>query len=271
MNSDLGIQIFNPLFDPPPADLMLGNAPLALVITQVRFAPVAKMDDETYIADFQDRIRKHYPMFSYERVAFSPVFLQAMNAGEPAPSQVFWRMFSVDGTWRVILTRDFLALETTAYSNRADFLERWTAILEAFNTSFRDITGTRFGLRYLNRINGEELTRLDQLVRPEALAITSLLGTPDVALSEARYSVPEGRIHARWGHLPANATHDPSIMPVSEPTWIMDTDLSIEQIPLDLSKIGDLAGRFSARGYGFFHWMMTNKFRSEHALKAGAV
>ena len=128
----------------------------------------------------------------------------------------------------------------------------------------------RFGLRYLNRIHGDELSRLNQLVRPEALGLIAALGQPDVAITEVRYPVPEGHIHARWGFIPANGTHDPSIMPSSVPSWILDTDLSIEQVPLDLSQIGELAKRFSARGYSFFHWMMTDAFRAEHSLEDGS-
>lgn len=260
---------YNPLRDEPFSDLRLVNAPLVFVITQVRFAPVAKMDDQAYIADFQDRIRKHYPLFTSEQVSLPPLFQQAMAPGSSIPSQMFWRLHSLDGAWRVILTRDFLALETSAYSTRDDFLARWTTVLDAFNASFRDITGIRFGLRYLNRIQGEELSRLDQLVRPEALGLIAVLGQPDVAVTEVRYPVPEGQIHARWGFIPANASHDPSIMPSPEPSWILDMDLSIEQVPLDLSRIGELAKRFSARGYSFFHWMMTDTFRAEHSQEDG--
>lgn len=261
---------YNPLRDEPLADLRLVNAPLVFVITQVRFAPVAKMDDPTYIADFQDRIRKHYPLFSSEQVSLPSLFQQAMAPGSSIPSQMFWRMHSLDGAWRVILTRDFLALETNAYTTRDDFLARWSTILDAFNASFRDITGTRFGLRYLNRIQGDEFSRLEQLVRPEALGLISVLGQPNVAITEVRYPVLEGQIHARWGFIPANATHDPSIMPSPMQSWILDTDLSLEQVPLDLSQIGELAKRFSARGYSFFHWMMTDAFRAEHSQKDGS-
>jgi len=262
MSKDHGLPGFNPLQDVPPQDSKLVSSPLEMVVTQLRFAPVPKMDEQAFIANFQDRLRKNYPLFAMEHPNLQ-LALPGMNGGEVTAFSVFWRMLSIESKWRVSLTRDFLALETVAYGGREDFLLRWTEILEAFNASFENITATRFGLRYLNRIKGEELQRLPTLVQREALGIVTSLGTPDVAITDVLYPVPEGKIHARWGHLPAGTTHDPSFLACAEANWILDMDLSIERVPLDMAEIGDLAKRFSERAYGFFHWMMTDQFRTE--------
>lgn len=253
---------FNPLQDEPPQDIKLAASPLEMVVTQLRFAPIPKMDDQAFIVDFQDKIRKVYPLFAMETPSLQ-IAIQGVNVRDSLTQPVFWRMMSIDNQWRVSLTRDFLALETLAYESRADFLSRWAVVLEAFKSSFHDITATRFGLRYLNRIKGEELSRLPDLISPEALGTLLHFGEPDVAITDVRYSIPGGKIHARWGHLPGSATHDPSFLPCPEPSWILDMDLSVERVPLDLNDIEELATRFSERSYSFFHWMMTDRFRSE--------
>lgn len=265
MNSDLGVQNFNPLSDPAPEPLQLSRAPLPIVLTQLRFLPVAKMESQEYIAGFQERVRKEYPRFSSEQVLL-PVAVQ-IGSGVSQPSlRTFWRMASFDNKWVLTLTQDFLTLETTAYTHRADFVGRWTAIIDAFKQSFSDISAIRYGLRYVNRIDDPALMgRIQELVQPQALGIVSQLPGADkaeVSMSETLFSVPEGKMRVKWGILPGNVTHEPSILPSPRRSWILDYDLFLENstVPLDLGAIPGMASRFSERGYAMFRWMVKDSF-----------
>ncbi len=262
MNSDLDVQNSNPLVDPPPQSVQLKGAPLPIVLTQLRFFPVANMESQGYIAGFQEAVRKDYPRFSSEKLEVS--FQIPFGSSSSIPTaRTFWRMASFDSKWILTLTQDFLTLETTDYKHRDDFVARWGAIVAAFNSSFSNITVTRLGLRYVNRVDDPTLiARLPEIVKPQALGVAALLPGPDVSMSEALYAVPEGKMRVRWGILPANAIHDPSIQPSPNPSWILDYDIFQEptELPLDLSTIQEVTARFSERGYAMFRWMVKDSF-----------
>ena len=271
MNSDPGVQNFNPLLDPPPADVKLRSAPLALVVTQLRFASIGKIEDRAYIASFQELVRKDYPLLGEDKISFT-VNLGMPVAPTPSNTRTRWHMTSIDGAWRLILTQDFIALETSKYHTRQDFLGRWGRILKAFRDCFQDVTGLRFGLRYLNRVSDPGLlARLPELVRKEALGIASILPHPPASITETHYSVPEGMMLARWGFLHPGATHDASISPVALPSWVLDYDLYEDREQtgnvVDLESIGAKAEAFSLRGYAFFRWMVTDEFLSAHGAE----
>lgn len=263
MNSDLGIQNYNPLVDPPPAEVKLVRAPLFLVVTQFRFAPIIKIEDPSYIASFQEQVRGEYPMLAREQLNLN------LPLGDGAPSmnniRTTWRMTSIDGAWRLILSQDFVALETIAYLSRADFLERWKRILGAFAENIHGVAGLRYGLRYVNRIEGSDLVgRIPELVRKEALGVASLLPPAGVSLTESVFKVAEGAMLARWGFLPANTTHDMAIAATPNPSWVLDYDLFVDGIqsgvPLGIDDVLRKANEFCHRGYAFFRWMTTPSF-----------
>jgi uncharacterized protein (TIGR04255 family) len=223
------------------------------------------MENQAYIAGFQESVRKDYPRFSSESMGLS--FAIQMGVGVTQPTlRTFWRMASFDSKWVLTLTQDFLTLETTAYIHRDDFVKRWAAIIDAFQRSFTDITVVRYGLRYVNRIDDPALMdRIKELVNPAALGIISQLPgaeRAEVSMSEAVFSVPEGKMRVKWGILPANAMHDPSIQPSTKRSWILDYDIFQESSPspLELEAVKDVAPRFAERGYAMFRWMVEDAF-----------
>ncbi len=263
MNSDLVVQNINPLVDPPPPEVTLTRAPLSLVVTQFRFAPIIKIEEQSYIASFQEQVRGEYPLFAREQINLT---LAIGDVPQPVNNiRTIWRMTSIDGTWRLILSQEFVALETTAYLSRADFLERWRRILGAFAANFHGVAGLRYGLRYVNRIEGRDLVaRIPELVRKEALGVVSLLPPAGLSLTETVFKVAEGSMLARWGFLPANTTHDMAIAATSNPSWVLDYDLFVDGIQsgatLGIDDVLRKADEFCHRGYAFFRWMTTPAF-----------
>src|SRR5262249_53345171 len=111
----------DPLVAPPPAEVPLANAPLVRVIAQVRFPLVVAVEQREFIAPFQEAVRAKYPVLRQEQtqgVLLSPAGVASV------PAQTAWRFSDIEGHWRVSLTPDFLALETTSYTSRSDFLSR---------------------------------------------------------------------------------------------------------------------------------------------------
>ena len=54
-------------FGPSVQEVPLARAPLVNVIAQVRFPAVMKIEDSAFVANFQEAIRKDYPILRPER------------------------------------------------------------------------------------------------------------------------------------------------------------------------------------------------------------
>ena len=161
---------FDPFVDPLPHEVPLPNAPLERVIAQVRFPQVLSISKREFVASFQEAIREQYPVLQVEQtqeVMFGP------QGTMPTPPQVIWRLLAADEKWRVSLALDFLAIETTSYESRTDFLNRFSFVLAALETHVRPKIMQRLGMRYIDRVSGEPFTEIRRLVRSEVLGVSA--------------------------------------------------------------------------------------------------
>lgn len=255
--------IENPLTGSPPAEVPLPNAPLVRVIAQVRFPLVTAVGNRDFLAPFQEAIRSEYPILRSEQ-SRSVVFGQ--EGAMDTRSSTLWRFHDKNSEWRVTLTPEFLALETSHYSSRADFLDRLRRVLGALESHVNPQLIDRLGVRYIDRIAGAALENLPALLRPEVCGIQS---TPLAlhalhSLSEVLLEIPEedARLMARWGLVPAGATVDPGgVEPVHEPSWLLDLDgFLAKPQELDVDSIVQQAERFAERIYSVFRWVVTDEF-----------
>lgn len=255
-----------PLAGPPPPEVPLTDPPLVRVIAQVRFPLIASLEKREFIASFQEAIRGSYPVLRPEEsrgVVFGP------QGVADARSNTSWRFMEASGAWRVTLAPDFLALDTTRYSSRDDFMRRLEVVLQALKDHVDPKVVDRLGVRYIDRVSGEHLTDLPQLVRTE---VAGILGSPlaehaHQAISENVLVLPEneGQVTVRWGLLPAQSTVDPGgLDPIDEPSWILDTD-AFQSFPargreLSVSSVVEKARGFAERNYSVFRWAVTDEF-----------
>lgn len=257
----------NPLFGASPTEIPLPSAPLVRVIAQVRFPLVASVDRREFIAPFQEAIRAEYPVL---RPEVAPNM--SVQAGEPMSvhvrSNVVWRFHELGQPWRVTLAADFLALETTSYTSRADFFARFERLLEALQRHVQPGAVDRVGVRYIDRLTGAPMHQLADFIQPALLGAfgSGLAPHAVIALSEGLFNLPDeaGQLRARWGLVPPNATVDPmAIEAVSERSWVLDVDAFHEGERAFVS--GELAAQarqLAARAYAFFRWSVTDRFLS---------
>jgi uncharacterized protein (TIGR04255 family) len=249
----------DPLVAPPPPEVPLKDAPLVRVIAQVRFPLVIALERREFVASFQEALRARYPVLRQE-----PGGVLAPAGGASALVQTVWRFADISGDWRVSLAPDFLALETTAYSSRSDFLTRLREVVAVLDERAEPKLVDRLGVRYIDRISGPAVDEIAQLVRPE---VRGIAGTPVAAhalhaLSETLFVLEKARMVARWGRVPPEATVDAAaIEPISEPSWILDIDMfSTESTPFAVDGVIDSAESFSERIYTLFRWVVTPAF-----------
>jgi uncharacterized protein (TIGR04255 family) len=253
---------YNPLVAPAPKEIPLEYAPLVRVLTQLRFPKIASIARDDFIGPFQEAIREEYPVLRPEEghdIFVGPEGVQSRT------SKV-WRFYNLDETWRVSLSPDFLALETVRYTSRDDFIGRFHRLLVALRDHINPQTIDRLGVRYIDRIHGDNCGQLNSLVRSEVAGIlaTELGAFAQQTINESVFRVPDEpwTMLARWGKLPAGATIDPNALEaIGSESWILDLDVFHQQSrPMDVEHLTTQTRQFAERIYTFFRWAITEEF-----------
>ncbi len=259
-----------PLSPTPTPEVPLPQAPLVRVIAQARFPPILTIRDPDKVAVFQEALRDTYPNLSQDQVHS----IELGGGQTPNISQgLIWRLADRERNpdWRVSLGVDFVALETSSYDSRDNFLDRLRAVLSALEEGFKPASTSRLGLRYIDRLTGEAVDRIAELVHPDVLGIIRPPGNPHPALgesvihlmTEAQFLAHDGaRVQGRWGQLPPNATYDPDALePVGDRSWILDLDMfTTESQPFMSEKLLTTATGFAKCLYWLFRQMVTEEF-----------
>ncbi len=259
-----------PLNPTPTPEVPLPRAPLERVIAQVRFPPILTIRDPDKVAVFQEAIRETYPNLSQEQV--HSIEVHGGQAPSISQGQV-WRLAdrARDPRWRVSLGVDFVALETSSYDSRSDFLERLQTVLAAVEHGFRPASATRLGLRYIDRLTDDAVDQVAELVHPDVLGIIKPARNPHAVLGESVVHLMTevqflaqnaARVQGRWGLLPANVTYDPDALePVGNRSWVLDLDMyTTESQTFESEKLLTTATGFAKCLYWLFRQMVKDDF-----------
>jgi uncharacterized protein (TIGR04255 family) len=253
--------IDDPSVSLPPPEVPLTKAPLVRVIAQVRFPLVVSVEQRNFIAPFQEAIRGAYPVLRQEK---TQGFLMTPAGPAAVAPQAAWRFADMDGQWRVSLSPDFLALETSAYTSRSDFVRRLKDVVAALGEHVAPKLVDRLGVRFIDRVSGAAVDDIAKLFRPEVRGIvgTASAGHAQQTLTESLFSIGSALLLARWGLMPPGQTVDPAAIEQSgERSWILDFDMfSTAPFPFATDRIIENARHFAERIYCFFRWAVTDDF-----------
>lgn len=243
--------------------------PLVRVVAQVRFAPVLSVREQGFVAPFQEVIRHSYPLV--EKEMQQEIALGAGGALQMADSAL-WRFWDVERNWQATLSENFVSLACSNYSDREDFLSRLAEILDAAGEHIQPGHVSRVGVRYIDRLNGDEaLEQLSEFIRPELLGLASAQlgeGVSVRSMMQTEFSVHDVRLLGRWGHVPPGVSHDASIDASDAPSWILDLDAFTEETkPFDPSACAADARRYADIVYGFFRWAVSDQFLEAHGAR----
>ena len=258
-----------PFDEAPVPEVHLTRAPLSNVVAQVRFPTIASISKETFISDFQEHIRRSYPVTRSEveismRITSTNIPGAAAQPAEDA--RTIWRFSHPRDPWHVALSSTSLSLETNRYSDRADFSSRFNHIIKALTQTIAPGTFDRLGVRYVDRVVSPELDRLTELVRREILGVVTQadgVNRPAIShsFSETLYDLSGSTLRARWGLFPAGTAIDSLVGALDERNWILDLDMFTE-LPQEFlpETLSELLNDFSAQIYRFFRWAVTPEF-----------
>ena len=247
-----------PFGGPAPGERPLANSPLVRVVVQVRFSSVLRIDSKEGVAPFQELVRSEYPLL--EQVISQG--LQITVAGnvpnfQPVASNV-WRFSDAQKKFIASLTSDALTLETPAYPGRSAFIGRWAQLLRWVHETYAPGLALRVGIRFLNRIHGDAVGKLPDLIAPNLIgvALPEYREHVSQAISEANLSVEEGAMLLRWGIVPKNATIDPALLEsVATSSWLLDIDtFSTDQRIFEAEALASDSKCLAERAYAVFRW-----------------
>ncbi len=253
-------------FGAAPERIQLDPDPLVRVVAQVRFAPVLSTREARFIAPFQEAIRGDYPLVKMEQQQQVALGVQGALTTD---ASVLWRFSDADGNWQLTLSDSFVSLDCSDYTNRPDFMDRLSNALAAVAKHIRPVLTNRVGVRYMDRLaDPAKLERLGDFIRPEMLGLGSAGvsgGQTTSEMTHAEFSVDRVSLLGRWGHLPPNSTHDPSIEPVDGPSWILDLDAyTAVTAPFEAALCAEEAEQYASIVYGFFRWAVSDEFLRAH-------
>ena len=157
------------------------NNPLIQVECQLRFPRILTIN-EKLPADFQDRIRKSYPIYN---VAIEHQQQFIVEPGRDLSTKVIqnermncYSFQSDDRNWQISLACTYISLTTSQYTRWEDFRSHLQAPLQALCDIYGPAFYDRIGLRYINAfcrssLNFDINTSWTDLITPFALGFLS--------------------------------------------------------------------------------------------------
>jgi uncharacterized protein (TIGR04255 family) len=254
----------SPFSAEPVEEIALERAPLVRVVAQVRFPRLAVFQTPNPIGPFVEQAAQEYPLLNEKKelqlIATPSGFIQ-----QPSETRT-WEMRSADEEWQVTINEAFLALTTSNYVSREDFIVRFEALLTSFCEVFSPPFSERIGIRYTNRLSGPPvLENLSAFFRAEALAGLAIptAGRASVRLSitDTVFELNSRTLQVRWGLVPPNASIDLQIPGLDEPSWILDFDSFNEnKVPFSPATLAEEVRGLAEQAYNMFSWMVTDHF-----------
>lgn len=206
------------------------KAQLVEVICQLRFPTILSIETREP-ADFQETIRDAFPRYLCQVEKLTPV----EGAAQTVKNHTF---LSEDGSYKLSLTKDFIALSTMRYTNWEDFACVLDEPLGQFIRLYRPACFDRVGLRYVNAVSREalELTdrRWNDLFQPPYLGILDEDGVAEESVTKCSVDVERRldehanlKLHAGPGFVQRNIRVGNKIQQVQEKTvrFIFDQDV----------------------------------------------
>lgn len=124
----------------------LTNAPLSLVLCQVRFSPLLLMRE--YVPRIQDQLRQN----GYPVNASATVKELQLTPGGVARDREHWEFMSKDRRSSVVITEGFVVLQTTNYDDFETFIAQLKVMISTVNDTVGGLLVERIGLRYVDAI-----------------------------------------------------------------------------------------------------------------------
>ncbi|WP_166804420.1 TIGR04255 family protein [Cryobacterium algoritolerans] len=238
---------------------MFEQAPLTLVLCQVRFPPILALLSAAGVTGFQTALRDVYPVF-LEPEHSASINLSPGSIGVDAHAPV-WKLRDEKQNWTVGIAIDFVSLETDSYTSMEEFLSRFDHVLKALRRTLRPAESLRVGLRKVNVLKSKTANQtfgLVGMVRRELLGPLAVAEFPapiSGAASHLQFQDDDSSLVVRSG-----LSRDDSGALV----FVIDMDYFTER-PYEIdggNSLTMLMTHFSEGATSFFHWAIDDDYKA---------
>ncbi len=231
------------------------------VTCQLSYPPILKIAQEVPSA-FQDAVRSDYPLFETRPtltivappVPGQPVTQTVTNA------YIFSTAESPQPQRTLSLAQDSLALTTTAYTRRSEFLTHLQPPLDALQAIYQPAFFTRVGFRYQNMIVRSALglgdTPWRELLKPVFVGLASaeeLAGQVLVDYAQIQYKSENGNVVLQHG-----VTVDPA---TQEQCYLIDVDVSTQE-RVRLQDATEKLRALNIDALQLYHWCLSDTLKA---------
>ena len=213
-------------------------------VCELRFPTLLEFETKPPV-QLQKELRKDYPYYEPG---------QSVSVGPGVVDRETRYLFkSRKKDWAVSFKASAIALETTHYTNFAEFSQRLETLFAKSRSLLDTDFFTRVGLRYIDEIpieDGELAGWVrDDLVTPLTQGI---YGTVEHILQEVRGFTAIGRYTFRHGMVGSAQVRDK--------VYSLDFDLYEENVPFD--SVLSMVSQFNQQSFRFFSWAIGPKART---------
>lgn len=208
--------------------VIFNNSCLELCLVQVKFPAIQRFSEENYMVGIKEALAEEYPLVTTEQGINVVVTPQGVNQ---VPGATLLRFTSIDSRWSVILSNEFVSLETREYTHFEEFRTRFSTILGQIATHLHPRHQLRVGLRYVNEFrhpDGESYETWRRLLNDELLGLSSgnvLDGKVEQSIGEVLIRRNDGLLLVRHGFLKGTTITPTSAHPAKTGSfYLLDLD-----------------------------------------------
>lgn len=255
-----------PLLQEPYPEVHLPNAPLDLVLCQVRFPDTSSLALQETAERVKSYLGDVYPVIRQETEQGVNVHHSKTGLQVDAKQSVVWRLETVHKDWFLTLNHRFAALSTRSYTSRRDFIDRLRGALSALTEIANPTVCDRIGIRYIDRVVDRQI--IDNLHNYVSIPFSGVLEMPTTENVAAEHSFSDillhldktARLRIRCGVMPPHSKPDPSLESYSSPTWVLDLD-AFDDAPYEFTPdLADRAEELAGAAYQMFRWTVSDEF-----------
>ena len=220
-----------------------GKNQILETVCQYRFPPILSIDTETPAA-FQDAIRAVFPRYELRKeqpapkVTALPGQAPTVEKQDPINNHCF---LTLDGAFRINLTKNFIALSCTSYTRWENYAKMLDEPLAQFLRLYKPAVFDRVWLRYINAFSRKELDLTEygwrDLISERYLGLMADEDLPEGGFTrcttDTETSMPGGcqlKLHTGPGFVRGGTRND------QEVRFVVDLDLSMKgNVPLNMA------------------------------------
>jgi len=231
------------------------------VSCQLSYPPILKIAQEMP-STFQDAVRGDYPLFEARPTV---TLLAPTVPGQPVTqtvtnAYVFSTVEQPQPQRTLSLAQDSLALTTTAYTRRSEFLAFLQPPLDALQAIYKPAFFTRVGFRYQNMIVRSALglgtTPWGELLKPVFVGLASAEELADQVIidySQIQYKSENGNVVLQHG-----ITVDPN---TKEHCYLIDMDVSTQE-RVSLQDVTEKLRALNIDALQLYHWCLSDTLKA---------